>query len=193
MSESSLFVINKDYFGEEICTYKNSWLFVPCIWRVLCKEYLKKEFSMFDNFIPTLNEKINNSDMLYDRICWELSMQQIFFSRNKTVVAQAIRTFIKCHSSEHFGESHIERFEEIAKDIENIDENEYPFFVFKNTSCDDHVESWFCRNGSDISLKDASNLLCEFVVIEDGQITDFISNIEFDYENGGRKEGAENA
>ena len=82
----------------------------------------------------------------------------------------------------------IERFNEIADDIVGLDENEYPYFVFKNTSVDDNVEFWFrsfdeeVGEYADKSIKDWDKFLAEFVVIEDGKITKFISNLDYQYE-----------
>lgn len=81
----------------------------------------------------------------------------------------------------------IERFNEIADDISALDEKEYPYFVFKNTSVDDNVESWFSVYDEetddyvDKSIKDWDKFLAEFVIIENGEIVKFISNREFEY------------
>lgn len=81
----------------------------------------------------------------------------------------------------------IERFNEIADDIFALDEKEYPYFVFKNTSVDDNVESWFSVYDEetddyvDKSIKDWDKFLAEFVIIENEQIKNFISNRDFQY------------
>lgn len=74
-----------------------------------------------------------------------------------------------------------------ADDISALDEKEYPYFVFKNTSVDDNVESWFSVYDEetddyvDKSIKDWDKFLAEFVIIENGEIVKFISNREFEY------------
>ena len=40
MSRSSIYGIRKDYTGEEIFEYKNSWWFSPIIWSVLPDKYI---------------------------------------------------------------------------------------------------------------------------------------------------------
>lgn len=73
----------------------------------------------------------------------------------------------------------------------SIDESQYPYFVFKNSSCDDEVERWFAKYDSEIdeyvpsSLKDFPEFVTEFVVIEDGNIREFIGNDKFLYGNVG--------
>lgn len=66
-----------------------------------------------------------------------------------------------------------------------IDGNEYPYFVFKNNSADDNVEFWFSKFDEDAdekSIKDWNRFLAEFVVIENGKIIKFISNLDYQYE-----------
>ena len=82
----------------------------------------------------------------------------------------------------------VERFNEIANSILELDESKYPFFAFKNTSCDDEVERWFERYDDkqdeylECSMKDnIDNFYAEFVIIENGEIVKFISNREFEY------------
>lgn len=82
----------------------------------------------------------------------------------------------------------VERFNEIADSILELDESKYPFFVFKNTSCDDGVERWFEKYDDkrdeyvERSVKDnVDNFYAEFVVIENGEIVKFISNKNFEY------------
>ena len=84
---------------------------------------------------------MNNSDNATDRICWELSNQQIFFAKDKQVISQAIKDFLainnKYYISTEDGKSYlllehiIERFNFIAEDILEIDEETYVCFVFK--------------------------------------------------------------
>ena len=204
---SSLYGIKPDYTGEIVNEYKNSWWFSPIVWSVLSDKTLPRDFMRYVQPIiglhgqevwKKINTKMNNSENTPDRICWEMSNQQIFFTKDKECIATNIRQFVKQNKSydksdednlsplerEHI----IERFNEIADDIVGLDENEYPYFVFKNTSVDDGVEFWFSSYDeesdeyTDKSIKDWDKLLAEFVVIEDGKIAKFISNLDYQYE-----------
>ena len=210
MSCSSLYGIKKDYTGEELYEYRNSWLFSPIVMGILPEKYIPYEIQTPYGFKKSIigmggqeiwkktNNKINNCDNTPDRICWEMSNQQIFFTKDKECIATNIRQFVEQNKAydksdednlsplerEHI----IERFNEIADDIVGLDENEYPYFVFKNTSVDDGVEFWFSSYDeesdeyTDKSIKDWDKLLAEFVVIEDGKIAKFISNLDYQYE-----------
>lgn len=205
MSRSSLFVIDKNFSGMETEEYGNSWWFSPIVWDVLLDKYMrndimtpfgfKKSIIMNGNeLVPKLNDIINNTEKFYDRICWELSNQQVFFTKDKEIIAQGIRDFLANNTAYHIhkeeGKSvltfkHIaERFNQIADDILAIDENEYPHFVFKNTSVDDNVEYWFYGYDEETddsvnkTLKDWDKVVAEFVIIKDGQIS-FKNNLRF--------------
>ena len=207
MSCSSLYGIKPDYTGEIVNEYKNSWWFSPIVWSVISDKTLPRDFMGYVQSIiglhgqdvwKKINTKMNNSENTPDRICWEMSNQQIFFTKDKECIATNIRQFVEQNKSydksdednlsplerEHI----IERFNEIADDIVGLDENEYPYFVFKNTSVDDGVEFWFSSYDeesdeyTDKSIKDWDKLLAEFVVIEDGKIAKFISNLDYQYE-----------
>ena len=210
MSCSSLYGIKKDYTGEEIKEYRNSWLFSPIVMGILPDKYIPQEIATPYGFKKSIigldgddiwrktNDKINNCDSVPDRICWEMSNQQIFSTKDKKCIADNIRQFVSDNdtynkSSEDgispLKRDHIiERFNEIANDIESLDETEYSYFVFKNTSCDDGVERWFNNYNEEIeeyedtSLKDWNEFLAEFVVIEENKIKGFISNLKFEYE-----------
>jgi hypothetical protein len=208
MSYSSLYGIKKDYTGERIKEYNNSWLFSPIVMEILPDKYLPEELVTPYGFKKRIifgmdggklwkqtNEKINNCDNTSDRICWEMSNQQIFFAKDKKCIADNIRKFVtdndKYDKSKEDGLSSlkrdhiIERFNEIANDIESLNEEIYLFFVFKNTSCDDGVERWFSRYNEDIdecednSIKDIDEFVAEFVVINNNKITEFISNLNY--------------
>lgn len=142
--------------------------------------------------MPKLNGIINDCDVMADRICWELSNQQVFCTKDKEIIAQSIRDFISINSAFHIdnesGVSFLEmehikkRFNEIADDILAIDEEKYPHFVFKNTSVDDNVEYWFRGYDEEDepikkSLKDWDKVIAEFVFIEEGKIR-FATNID---------------
>ena len=208
MSYSSLFGIKKDYTGEILQEYHNSWLFSPIVWQVLPDKYIpydimtpygfKKGIIGFDgNEVWTkTNNKINNCDNMPDRICWELSNQQIFFTKDKECVSDCIRRFVEQNKAYDKSKEDnmsplemeyiIKRFNDIANDILALDENEHPYFVLKNTSVDDSVERWFYDYDEndehiDKSLKDWNEIVAEFVVIEDGKISSFINNLDYQY------------
>lgn len=208
MSRSSLWVMNNKYEGEEVVEFGNSWLFTPIICDVLFEKYsLEKTFhsslgkmsfifsNMFEKTTHSdLNEKINNCKCISDRICWELSNQQVFFTKDKHLIVNSIKEFLNTNSGfnrtneglyplkqEHI----IERFNEIADEIMKVDENKFPYFIFKNTSCDDNVEYWFTQYNkeneeySNIPLSDQEKRCTEFVFIKDNEINKFISNLEY--------------
>ena len=209
MSYSSLYGIKKDYTGEEIADYRNSWLFSPMIWEVLPEKYIPGAIATPYGFKKSIlglegdkiweltNRSVNVCDNVTDMICWELSNQQIFFTKDKKCIAESIRAFVD--QNKRYGEldeedtpilqrQHIiNRFMEIAKDIEELDNEEYPYFVFKNTSVDDSVERWFMKYNEEKdeyenrSLRELDEYVTEFVVIENGEIKDFIPNIKFNY------------
>lgn len=208
MSFSSLYGIKKDYTGEKLFEYENSWFFSPVVWLVLPEKYIPLEITTPYGFKKRIigldgdevwdktNNKINSSNNTPDRICWEISNQLVFFTKDKECIVNNIRNFIEQNKA--YGKSgddniailereHIvERFNDIANDILSLDENEYPYFVFKNTSVDDNVERWFYEYDKndervDKSLKDCNEYVTEFVIIKNGKIEKFISNLDFEY------------
>ena len=205
MSSSSLYGITKDYKGKEIIEYKNSWLFSPVIWRVLSDKLLPRKHGYIQDVIgfggqkvwKNINNILNNSDFLTDRVLWELSNEAIFKTKDKNIIADCIRDFLKVNSMYDKSDEDnvsvlkrdhiIERWNEIATDIENLNEEEYPFFVFKNTSCDDSVKFWFIKYNKESDeyeeqgLNECQNLVTEFVIIENNSIVDYIPNTEYKY------------
>lgn len=201
MSRSSLWVMNNEFHGEELVEFNNSWLLSPVAWDILFEKYLpedlynefgdKKSYlsaSMFDNTLhQRLNEKINNSSIQVDRTAWELSMQQVFYTKDKEFVAKALKNFLEVNSKfTRDLETHIhERFDEVAEEILKLDKSETPYFIFKNTSVDDNVEYWFEKYDEkedeylSSSLNELDKYVTEFVVIKDEKIQGFISNLEF--------------
>lgn len=210
MSYSSLIGIKGDYIGEVICAFKNSWLFSPVVMGILPDKYIPEfittPFGFKKSIISDItgevcrltNHEVNICKNMADRICWELVNQQIFFKKDRQLVSDSIRKFVEQNTdydkSDEDGlsalkrENVIERFNEIADSILGLDESEYPFFVFKNTSCDDEVERWFEQYDDkqdeylECSMKDnIDNFYAEFVIIENGEIVKFISSREFEY------------
>lgn len=206
MSYSSLYGIDKDYKGNVIEEFGNSWLFAPIVWDVLTEKYIppsklishgfKRNIIHDTSLWKEVNNEINNCDNAVDRICWEFSGQQVFFTKDKNCVANAIRSFIKqnnnyCRDTEDNTpvlerEHIIERFEKIASAIELLPEDTL-YFVMKNTSVDDSVGSWFEKYDEEqheyveSGLDQVDKFVTEFVVIEDGKIVNFISNLDFKY------------
>lgn len=207
MSYSSLFGIRRDFTGKSICDFKNSWLFSPVVMSILpdkyIPEFIKTPYGYKKNIIGDFsgeifkktNNKVNNCKNTPDRICWELANQQIFATKDKKLVADSILEFVKQNNtydksnkdniSSLAREHIIERFNEIASSILDLDEMEYQYFVLKNTSCDDAVENWFFKYDDDYtecSMKDnIDRIYTEFVIIENGEIKEFVSNKEFKY------------
>ena len=199
MSNSSLWVIDKNYHGQEIEEFKNSWLFAPMAWDILFDKYIPKKpqegkgtflsATRFDKGLwGTLNNKINNSEILEDRILWELSNQLIFFSKDKDLIATCIVKFLETNATfaVDLGEHIHVRYKEVAAEIRAIDAEENPCFVFKNTSCDDNVEWWFKKYNEDEdereprALSEIKNeLVTEFVIIENNKIVNFVSNLDY--------------
>ena len=104
MSCSSLYGIKHDYTGEIVYEYKNSWWFSPIVWSVLSDKTIPRDFMGYVQSIiglhgqevwKKINTKMNNSDNTPDRICWEMSNQQIFFTKDKECIADSIRKFVE--------------------------------------------------------------------------------------------------
>jgi len=197
MSYSSMFCIDKKYRGKRVQEYPNSWIFSPFIWHILEVTYMKKDengrrlkvLSLFgESAWGDINTLMNNSEHTDERICWELSNQNIFLTKDKEVIANAILDFVKNHkdciddemeTQELIFKPHIiDRFNQVATDIKQLDENKYPYFVFKNTSVDDTVECWFYYDKKlrrHKRLNDWDNLDNEVVEIENQKIKKFIN------------------
>jgi hypothetical protein len=205
MSSSSMYEIDGEFHGLASKEYRNSWWFSPIVWDLLLDKYLHEEIQTpykykeslmglnGDKWQRKLNDIMNKCDNLADRIAWELSMQQVFFSKDKVIIAQGIRDFIAQNRAFHLDDNgvsyselpHIvERFHQIAADILEIDETESPYFVFKNTSVDDEVEYWFEEYNEENddnekkSLKEWDTLIFDFVHIENGAIH-FTDNLAY--------------
>ena len=91
MSCSSIWLVDNDYIGCEEYTFQDSWLFSPVIWMVLSDKYLPRDcFGNIQNLIfrgqrvwSEINSIMNSSDADYERICWELTNQNIFFTKEQ--------------------------------------------------------------------------------------------------------------
>ena len=198
MSYSSLFLIGNDYKVAKKIDYHNSWLLNPVVWDVMSEKYLGRDPDTgyirhvigFDGGKTwmRLNDQMNASENMYDRICWEFSNGAVFCSRDKNAVADALRTCTEINADfdeRVFDAEHIlERFKEVAKDIEEIDTNEIAMFIFKGTSVDDTVENMFRKydeheeNVIETSLLTTEQVF-EVVLMEDGEITEFQEGSEW--------------
>jgi len=198
MSYSSLWVMDKEFNGECLMDFGNSWLFSPVSWDILLEKYIPKKTldekrsyiseSMFDRgLFGKLNGMINNSPTQEDRVLWELGNQNIFFTKDKDFIADCIDQFLITNSEfgRNLGDHIQERYSQVANEIRNLDDGKYPYFIFKNTSCDDNVEYWFTKYDEDedectpISLDKVDKFVSEFVVVENGKIANFIDNQEY--------------
>lgn len=161
MSHSEIFGMKKDTTGKSLAEFNNSWLFIPTVWEILSEKYLKnrrvlgydpetkeplKENIIFNHKLyakldDIMTSKETNNE---DKILWELGCQNIFLTRDKEKISLAIRKFVERECPE-LPQKGKDRFEEMAAFIEQIDESEYPYFVHKNSSCDDSVENWFSQ------------------------------------------------
>lgn len=196
MSYTSLWVIDKNWSGKEHTTYKNSHLFPPIVWDILMCKYIKPyerrlvepvthyliwvgccfdkdEQNRRQNM---LNERINNSDIQYDRVLWELSNLSVFNFKDKEFVADCIEMFVENNfgNSEYKDCEHIrERFYEIADDIRSLPEI-CKYFVIHPNSCDDNVEYWF----NEKRLCSWDKIVCEFTLIENDRVIGFSDNLK---------------
>ncbi len=195
MSYTSLWEIDRNWSGKEYAKYKNSWLFPPTVWDILmCKYITKYERTVcgrtdehylqwcgfcFDEAEQSrrremLNDRINNSDIQYDRVLWELSNMSVFNAKDKEFVSGCIEDFVTNNfgylSSKDF--EHItDRFREIASDIRSLPRR-CKYFVIHPTSCDDNVERWFCGK----RLSSWPEPVCEFTLIENNRVIGFSDN-----------------
>lgn len=196
MSYTSLWIIDRNWSGEEHRTYKNSYLFPPVVWDILLCKYIKKhertQFGRTDNHYlqwfgfcfdkaerdrrcRMLNERINNSDIQYDRVLWELSNLSVFNAKDKEFVAECIEKFV-INNFKHYDNEDCEhiksRFYEVAKDIRELPRR-CRYFVIHPTSCDDNVERWFNRK----RLSSWDKFVCEFTIIENNAVIGFSDNL----------------
>ena len=187
MSYSTLYGIDENGKGHVLKEYKNSWLFSPTVWELLNEKFNSGGFFMHG--LEKLEEKIDDlaSDD-FERHIWEMTMQRCFFTQGKQFILNSIEMFINRYTNFSYKNSYMtkaktfdsecfDRFREIAKDIEGIDVDKYPYFIFKNTSLDDQVENLFSgRNeqGERIAktLYDDNND-CWFVLFDENGISDY--------------------
>lgn len=117
---------------------------------------------------------------------WLLVNQQIFFTKDKTFIADCIQKFFMEDVRYYHPDNMdlIEWYDKIRKDISALDEKKYPYFIFNATSVTDSVYNMFFRFNDDtledipISLKEKDEDIVDFVYIENGKIKKLISNLE---------------
>lgn len=204
MSYSSLWVMDSEYKGKELIEYENSWLFSPIIWDVLSNKYLQDFVQPKGRFQyrksisgpggvdlwNKINQIVCNGDYKVDEIMWVLSNQLILPTIKKVELSAAIRSFAKDNKNiwtikEDDGNlyyplkiNHIkERFIEVADSIFSLDEERYPYLIFKNSSIDDGVETLFCMydeeidENIEISLLDNKYDTVQFVEFKDDELS----------------------
>lgn len=198
MSYSSLWVMDKNFNGKRLGEFRNSWLFAPVAWDILLNKYIpgkpwedKRHFIsaiMFDDKLNgRLNEKINKSVVQEDRVLWELGSQQVFFTKDKEFISNCIKKFLSVNATlaTDLGEHIHERFTSVADSILELNENEYPYFIMKNTSCDNTVEWWFDKYNEETEdneprpLSEVDTFATEFVIVENNKISGFINNLNY--------------
>lgn len=194
MSYTSLWTINEEWKGAERSKYHNSYLFPPVVWDILLCKYVTDDernntlsYLMWIGFtfdkeeqsrrFDMLNSRINNSEIQYDRVLWELANLSVFNAKDKALVADCIEKFVENNFNylDFKDVEHIkERFCEVEKDIRELPE-ECKFFVIHPTSCDDNVEWWFERGKA---LSSWDKYVCEFTLIENEKVVGFSDNLK---------------
>lgn len=182
MSYSSLWGVNKYFYGTELIQFQNSCIFSNIIMDTLYHKYIPEnihatysEESIFfidsdidPNLFRKLDGLISNSGDNGDMTLWILANQQIMPTTCKEYIAKCIVEFTKYIQESHM----VDRFVSVAEEILGLDEEVYPYFIIKITNVDNSVNSWF-NNSSLLELKeDVTN----FVIMENNQVTDIISN-----------------
>ena len=185
-----MYGIKADLTAVELKQYHNSWLFLPQICKILGEKYLNEidtyKVMFHSKFLNELEHKVSKSRITEDRILWLLAAEEIFFTKDKTFIADCIQNFcIKnvklCHPEDS---DLIEWYDKIRKDILKLDENQYPYFIFNATSVTDTIYNLFFRYNDDtfedipVSLKEKDEEIVDFVCIENGEIKKLISNLE---------------
>lgn len=199
MSQSELWIVDRNWSGNEYKEYQNSWLFCPVIANVLmCQHIDPNERKLLtgetvDNFIAWLmcgglsqddmNKKFNQlNDIIMDgsnendKILWDLSNLGVFNAQDKQLVSDSICQFLSDHKDyfDTCDDCIIDRFKEVAEDIKDLPRR-CKYFVIHGSSCDDNVEYWFYRK----RLSSWKERVCDFVIIKDGKIAGYKDNLEF--------------
>lgn len=206
MNMCRLYVMDKRYNGTVLKSFDDTLWFTPVVWHILLEKYVAELFVRNPKLrhqigkeagrqaIHQLNDRLALIDEKTDRVCWELSHEQVFFTKDKEVIADALLQFTVQNLDviRIKGESLLEsrkvfnRFTELAAAIRGLDENVHPYFVFQSTGVDDNVRDWFRvineKTGQyeTRTLRDAKDVYTEFVYIKrDGRIHGFYTNLEY--------------
>ena len=129
-------LMDKEFYGEKLKKYHNSWLFSPITWNELFWRYFPEEkinkYGHKENFLSIfgnceerfskMSSKISSSPIISDQIMWALTNQVAFSNKDKDLVSVSIEKFTKSYIEKNNDyEEHItERFLEIAKDIKEL-------------------------------------------------------------------------
>ena len=190
MSYASIYGIRSYLTAVEVKQYHDSWFFLSQIDIVLGAKYLnikdtyKMMLSLSDQ--RNLERKVSKAKIIEDCILRLLEHQQIFFTKDKEFIADCIQRFFMKNVRYYHPDNTdlIEFYNELRRDILDLDENEYPYFVFNVTSVSDTIHNLFFRYDDDtfeyipVSLKEKDEEIVDFVCIENGTIKKFISNLE---------------
>lgn len=140
MSYTSLYGIKSDFTAMELKQYKNSWLFLPQIYKILGEKYLNEKDTYKVLFtsknLDKLERNVSKSKRTEDRVLWLLVNQQIFFTKDKTFIADCIQKFFMEDVRYYHPDNMdlIEWHNKIRKDISALDEKKYPYFIFNATT-----------------------------------------------------------
>lgn len=205
MSSSYLWVMNEECVGEKLVEFYNANLFSPFVYELMYGKYLPNEknerkehyitATMVDpTFESRLNVKVGNSQIQEDRIVWAFARHTVFFTKDKVLVADAIKKFLtsnKDFADEDFSKrlgTHIyERFQEVANEILKLNEKTQPYFIFETSNSDCYLPNWFQVYDEIVddcfpqTLKDVEENVTSFALFENNQLEGFVPNTEFSY------------
>ena len=167
---------------------------INIVWTTNYDDLLEKYLNEKDTYkvlftsknLDKLERNVSKSKRTEDRVLWLLVNQQIFFTKDKTFIADCIQKFFMEDVRYYHPDNMdlIEWHDKIRKDISALDEKKYPYFIFNATSVTDSVYNMFFRFNDDtledipISLKEKDEDIVDFVYIENGKIKKLISNLE---------------
>lgn len=97
MSYTNLYGIKSDFTAVELKQYKNSWLFLPQIYKILGEKYLNEKDTYKVLFtsknLDKLERNVSKSKRTEDRVLWLLVNQQIFLQKIKHLLLIAFKSF----------------------------------------------------------------------------------------------------
>ena len=190
MSYASIYGIRSDFTAVEVKQYHDSWFFLSQIDIVLGGKYLnikdthKMMLSLRDQ--RKLECKVSKAKITEDYILRLLEHQQIFFTKDKEFIADCIQRFFMENVRYYHPDNTdlIEFYNGLRRDILDLDETKYPYFIFNASSVSDTIHNLFFRYDDDtfeyipVSLKEKDEEIVNFVCIENGKIKKLISNLE---------------